>query len=246
MAALRDKAAVAAGRSMRSEHQTSISIIIPTLNEASHIRQTLEPLQAMRKRGHEILLVDGGSNDKTVDTATPMVDRILHCEAGRAYQMNAGACQAQGSIFWFLHGDTLVQPDMDKKLIAALSASKNPWGRFDILLSGDHYGLRIIETMMNWRSRLTGISTGDQGIFVHRNLFQQVGGFPSIPLMEDIAISTCLKKTSGRPVCLRSKLLTSSRRWESQGVLRTTVLMWRLRLAYALGANPANLAKYYR
>ncbi|WP_456377464.1 TIGR04283 family arsenosugar biosynthesis glycosyltransferase [Thiolapillus sp.] len=231
---------------MRPEQLASISIIIPTLNEAKHIEATLETLQPMRKRGHEILLADGGSSDDTTLIAAPMVSKLLECKAGRAAQMNTGARQAHGEILWFIHADTLAQPDMDEELIEALSTSKSSWGRFDVSLSGSSYSLRIIERMMNWRSRLTGIATGDQGIFVRRNMFEQIGGFPSIPLMEDIEISTRLKKTAGKPLCLHSKLLTSSRRWESRGVLHTVLLMWRLRLAYALGASPADLAKRYQ
>ncbi|WP_456416685.1 TIGR04283 family arsenosugar biosynthesis glycosyltransferase [Thiolapillus sp.] len=231
---------------MKLERPVSISIIIPTLNEAEHIRSTLEPLQAMRKRGHEIVLADGGSNDHTVPVAIPMIDKHLQCNTGRAMQMNAGAEQARGDIFWFIHADTLVQPNMDRELLAALITSKSRWGRFDVSLSGNQTSLRIIERMMNWRSRFTGIATGDQGIFICRGLFERIGGFPSQPLMEDIEISIRLKKAAGKPLCLHSKILTSSRRWESRGIARTIFLMWRLRLAYALGANPADLARQYQ
>jgi rSAM/selenodomain-associated transferase 2 len=159
--------------------------------------------------------------------------------------MNAGARVASGEVLWFLHADSLVPPDADRRLLDALSDSERSWGRFDVAFSGRGAPFRMIATMMNIRSRLTGIATGDQGIFVARRAFLEVGGFPSIPLMEDIAISRALKRI-GRPLCLRQTLVTSSRRWKQMGVLRTIVLMWSLRLAYALGIDPARLARLYQ
>ncbi len=200
----------------------------------------------MRKRGHQIILVDGGSQDNTVALAEPLVDRVLCSSAGRAAQMNAGAAAANGNILWFVHADTRMSTDTDVLLTEALHDSTKVWGRFDIRLSGDALALRIIERMMNWRSRLSGIATGDQGIFMHRDTFVQIGGFADIPLMEDIEISKRLKRAAGRPLCLPRKLTTSSRRWERRGILRTMVLMWRLRLAYWMGANPVDLAGQYR
>ncbi len=200
----------------------------------------------MRKRGHQIILVDGGSQDNTVALAEPLVDRVLCSSAGRAAQMNAGAAAANGNILWFVHADTRMSTDTDVLLTDALHDSTKVWGRFDIRLSGDALALRIIERMMNWRSRLSGIATGDQGIFMHRDTFVQIGGFADIPLMEDIEISKRLKRAAGRPLCLPRKLTTSSRRWERRGILRTMVLMWRLRLAYWMGANPVDLAGQYR
>ncbi len=200
----------------------------------------------MRKRGHQIILVDGGSQDNTVALAEPLVDRVLCSSAGRAAQMNTGAAAANGNILWFVHADTRMSTDTDVLLTEALHDSTKVWGRFDIRLSGDALALRIIEQMMNWRSRLSGIATGDQGIFMHRDTFVQIGGFADIPLMEDIEISKRLKRAAGRPLCLPRKLTTSSRRWERRGILRTMVLMWRLRLAYWMGANPVDLAGQYR
>ncbi len=200
----------------------------------------------MRKRGHQIILVDGGSQDNTVALAEPLVDRVLCSSAGRAAQMNTGAAAANGNILWFVHADTRMSTDTDVLLTDALHDSTKVWGRFDIRLSGDALALRIIEQMMNWRSRLSGIATGDQGIFMHRDTFVQIGGFADIPLMEDIEISKRLKRAAGRPLCLPRKLTTSSRRWERRGILRTMVLMWRLRLAYWMGANPVDLAGQYR
>ena len=223
-----------------------ISIIIPTLNEAATITHTLTALQPMREHGHQVLLVDGGSVDNTIALAEPLVDRVLRSSAGRAPQMNAGAAVANGDLLWFVHADTLMPTDTDVLLQNALDKSAKEWGRFDIRLSGNALSLRIIERMMNWRSRLSGIATGDQGIFIYRDTFERIGGFSDMPLMEDIDISRRLKRASGMPLCLSHKLTTSSRRWEKHGVLPTIVLMWRLRLAYWLGASPTDLARQYR
>jgi len=223
-----------------------ISIIIPALNEAATIAATLNCMQSMRKRGHEVILVVGGSGDDTTAIAAPLVDCLIDSAAGRAAQMNNGAAAARGDLLWFVHADTGVSPDMDRLLLDALSRSDKLWGRFDIRLSGDAAALRIIAKMMNWRSRLSGIATGDQGIFMRRDAFERIGGFADIPLMEDIEICKRLKRAAGRPLCLSHKLTTSSRRWEKHGILPTIVLMWRLRLAYWLGAAPSDLARQYR
>lgn len=220
-----------------------ISVIIPTLNEAESIVATLMPLQLLRQQGHEVIISDGGSSDATIALSQPLVDRIINTGRGRASQMNRGALQASGEVLLFLHADTLL-PDGAAQLIEEALSNKT-WGRFDVRLSGTHPLLRLIELMMNWRSRLTGICTGDQALFIRQGLFRGVGGFPEIALMEDIAISTALKPQS-RPACITVPLTTSSRRWESRGILRTMVLMWRLRLAYFLGADPQRLASRYQ
>lgn len=222
-----------------------LSVIIPTLNEAESIVATLNRLQAMRKRGHEVIVSDGGSKDNTVQLCIPLVDRVVKTETGRARQMNAGVKSSQGNVFWFLHADTLIEPDHDQLIIKTVTENSNRWGRFDVQLSGTHPLLRIIERLMNWRSCLTGIATGDQGIFVQRELFEDIGGFASIPLMEDIEISKRLRKRA-RPFCIRKTLVTSSRRWEKSGILKTILLMWRLRLLFALGVDANRLARYYR
>jgi rSAM/selenodomain-associated transferase 2 len=223
-----------------------ISTIIPTLNEAATISDTLAALQPMRKRGHQVILVDGGSQDSTFSIAKPLVDLALCSSAGRATQMNAGAGVAHGDLLWFLHADTHIPVDTELLLEPLLRDCTKEWGRFDIRLSGNELSLRIIERMMNWRSRLSGIATGDQGIFIYRDTFERIGGFSDMPLMEDVDISRRLKRASGMPLCLSHKLTTSSRRWEKHGVLPTIVLMWRLRLAYWLGASPTDLARQYR
>lgn len=221
-----------------------ISVIIPTYNEALCIGAMLARLQPLRSRGHEVVVVDGGSEDGTPELAAPFVDQMVEGASGRAKQMNAGAAVARGEVFWFLHADTLPFSDADEAISRGLARLGRHWGRFDVRLSGGHCAFRVIEAMMNLRSRLTGIVTGDQGIFVERACFEAVGGFPAIPLMEDIALSRALG-LCGRPVSLRQRLVTSSRRWEQGGIVRTILLMWRLRLSYALGADPARLAKKY-
>ena len=221
-----------------------LSIIIPCLNEADRIAAALEPLQPLRQRGVEVIVVDGGSSDGSLTLAAPLADRVLTAPRGRASQMNAGAAVARAEVLLFLHADCALPPDADRSVIDGLAASDTRWGRFDVQLDGAHPMLGLIAFMMNWRSRLTGIATGDQGMFVTRELFAAVGGFPAIPLMEDVALSRRLK-SHGAPLCLRSRITASGRRWERRGVLRTIVLMWRLRLAYFLGADPADLALRY-
>lgn len=223
----------------------ALSIVIPCLDEAEVIQRLLESLQSTRDRGVELILVDGGSGDSTVDIAKPLVDQWLVTAPGRALQMNAGAHIAKSDLLWFLHADSRVDDDFSEVIRTVLQSSEYRWGRFDVTLSGRAPFLRVIEFMMNWRSRLTGIATGDQGIFVQRNLFEQVGGFPEIPLMEDIRLSTLLRKYAW-PIALRQRLITSSRRWEQVGILRTVFLMWRLRLAFYFGADPKLLAQRYR
>lgn len=220
-----------------------LSIVIPALNEAQRIGDLLADLAPLRAAGGEVLLVDGGSSDQTPALAASAVDRVLAAPRGRAAQMNAGARAARGEILWFLHADTRVPAGAAEALIAACEGGAL-WGRFDVRLSGRHPLLRVVERGMNWRSRLTGIATGDQGIFVRQDVFKRIGGFADLPLMEDIELSGRLRR-QGRPACLRPALVTSSRRWEDRGVVRTILLMWRLRLAYALGADAGHLARRY-
>jgi len=223
----------------------TVSVIVPALNEAATIAATLAPLQAARTAGHEIIVVDGGSTDATVDRARALADRVIASPPGRARQMNAGAGIATGDVLWFLHADTLAPADAIDGIGDALADGRRCWGRFDVRLSGNHWPFRLIERAMNLRSCLTRIATGDQGIFVTREAFAAVGSYADIPLMEDIALSKRLRKHTP-PACLKSRLVTSSRRWERNGILRTVLLMWRLRLAYFLGAAPDALAERYR
>ena len=222
----------------------TLSIIIPCLNEAADIVSMLESLRPLRARGAEVIVADGGSSDDTAALAAPLADRVVHAPRGRAAQMNAGAALARAEILLFLHADCVLPPDADQLIVAGLAGSAHQWGRFDVTLDGAHPLLRVVACTMNLRSRLTGIATGDQGIFITRALFARLGGFPALPLMEDIALSR-LAKRAGAPLCLRERIVTSARRWEQHGVLRTIALMWQLRLAYFLGADPARLASRY-
>jgi len=235
----------AEGRGPRAARKpAALSVIVPTLNEAEGIATFLQALQPLRARGAELVLADGGSRDGTVSLATPLVDRVISSPRGRATQMNAGASVARGEVLLFLHADCTLPENADLLIMSGLENPGRHWGRFDVRLSGEAPMLRMIGTLMNWRSRITGICTGDQGLFVERSLFESVGAFPDIPLMEDIAISKRLKSHSA-PLCLSATLTTSSRRWEKRGIWRTMVLMWRLRLAYFLGADPGRLAEIY-
>ena len=221
-----------------------LSIIIPAINESHVLKANLPRLQALRESRHEVILVDGGSTDDTLVRAKSMVDRIVQVEQGRARQMNAGAKVAIGGVLLFLHADTQLPDAADDIILQRMKHAERGWGRFDVVLSGDDRLLRAVEFVMNVRSRLTGIATGDQAMFVNRQLFEAVGGFPEIPLMEDIALSRRLKRISP-PLCLRPCVTTSSRRWERHGIVRTILLMWGLRCAYALGADPGRLARIY-
>lgn len=223
-----------------------LSIIVPTLNEAGQITETLSRLQGARRAGHELIVVDGGSSDDTVAQAKSYADQVISADPGRARQMNAAAAVAAGEVLWFVHADTEVKPTAFMTVAMALNESQACWGRFDVRLSGQKRLLRLVAMMMNLRSRWSGIATGDQALFIRRSCFDQVGGFDDIPLMEDIAISRKLKSL-GPPLCLREKLTTSSRRWEKNGVIRTILLMWRLRFDYWRGVDPHALVKrYYR
>ena len=221
-----------------------LSIIIPVLNEARALVATLAVLQPMRARGAEVIVVDGGSADDTVAIAADHVDQVLVAPKGRALQMNAGAHLASGEALFFLHGDSLPPADADQRILQAFAGGGRAWGRFDVRISGTSPLLRVVAWLMNRRSRLSGIATGDQGMFMTRAAFAAAGGFPEIQLMEDIAMSRALKQLSS-PWCLNEKITTSGRRWEKHGVLKTILLMWRLRAAYFLGADPAQLAVHY-
>lgn len=222
----------------------SISVIVPVLNEEGSINGFLTSLRSQCRKPAQIIVVDGGSHDATRERAQPLCDLLLIADKGRARQMNAGARHARGDVLWFLHADSHLPEHADDIIREALSQGSHKWGRFDIRLSGKHFMLRVVERMMNWRSRMTGIVTGDQGMFVSRQLFEAVGGFPDIALMEDIAISRRLR-SMGRPACIHRPLITSSRRWEKNGVIRTILLMWSLRLRYFFGADPERLARNY-
>ena len=222
-----------------------LSVIVPVLNEESVIVSALESLQGMRANGVQVILVDGGSHDATVNLAQPLVDHLINGVRGRASQMNAGAKIASGDVFLFLHADTLLPHNANEILLQQFATSKKAWGRFNVRIEGKPFMLRVIAHMMNWRSRLTGIATGDQAIFVRRDDFFAVGGFPNQPLMEDIELSRKLKRRSA-PLCLTQKVTTSGRRWSEAGVWRTIFLMWRLRFKYWLGVSADQIHKEYK
>ncbi len=226
-----------------TEQDITLSVIVPILNEADRIEQCLASL---RGKDIEIIIADGGSSDGSLDNLPPGVSRVVHCPRGRARQMNAGAAVARGRLLAFLHVDTCLEGPAWRRL-QILSASAAPvWGRFDVRLSGPGWIYRLIGACMNIRSRISSICTGDQVLFVSADLFKICGGFPEIALMEDIAMSKLLAVCQP-PLCCREKVTTSSRRWRHQGVYKTIVLMWRLRLAYFFGADPEDLAGiYYR
>lgn len=224
--------------------EASVSVILPVLDEAGEIAARLDALAPLRRAGAEIIVVDGGSADDTMAIATGRCDRVLTALRGRAAQMNAGAAAARGEILLFLHADTRLPEGALGAVAGGLAQSGRAWGRFDVTIEGRSPLLPLVAAMMNLRSRLTGVATGDQAIFVRRDAFERAGRFPDIPLMEDIALSRALKRLS-RPVCLRGRVRTSGRRWDSNGALRTILLMWGLRLAFWFGADPHDLARRY-
>jgi rSAM/selenodomain-associated transferase 2 len=223
----------------------SLAIIIPVLNEVAVLPKLLEQLVPFRTRGVEIVVVDGGSQDASADVARELNVPALCAAQGRARQMNAGAAAARGEALLFLHADTELPPFADNAIAAALASGRHVWGRFDVRITGRSPILSLIAVLMNLRSRLTGIATGDQGLFMTREAFEAVGGFPDQPLMEDIEICRRLLRLSP-PKCLRERVLTSGRRWEARGIWRTIFLMWRLRWAYWRGRPARELARQYR
>src|SRR5712671_7862497 len=219
-----------------------LSIVMPVLNEADGIEEALGALAPLRARGVEIVVADGGSSDATVALARPLADVVTAAPRGRGAQMNAGAAASRGDVLLFLHADTRLPGDADALIRDGFARSGCTWGRFDVRIAGAHLLFPIIAGAMNLRSRITGIATGDQAIFISRAAFGP--GFPDIALMEDIAMTKRLKRI-GPPLCIASAVVTSGRRWEKQGVMKTILLMWWLRLAYFLGANPTWLARCY-
>lgn len=219
-----------------------LSIIVPVLNEAEGIVAALDTLAPLRAFGAEVLVADGGSTDGTPERASSLADRVIVTPRGRALQMNAGGQIASGDALLFLHADTRLPPHAHALVERALAGRS--WGRFDVAIAGRSAWLPVIAMSMNLRSRLTGIATGDQAIFVTRAAFEAAGGFPAQPLMEDIELSKRLKRL-GPPAGLRARVTTSGRRWDTHGAWRTILLMWRLRFDYWRGVPPAHLATRY-
>ncbi len=220
-----------------------LSVVVPVYNEAVALPDLLDRLLKLRGPQVEIMVVDGGSTDNTVALAQATGLQVITARKGRAWQLNAGAQQSVGDILLFLHADTQL-PENALALVISSLQNGACWGRFDVRIAGRPWMLKVVAQMMNWRSRWTGIATGDQAIFMLRNVFVAVGGFPEQALMEDIAMSDRLRQLS-RPACLAQYAITSGRRWEKHGVWRTIVLMWRLRWAYWRGQHPEQLAKRY-
>jgi len=221
-----------------------LSVIVPVWNEATAIGALLQSLQLLQAQGHEVIVADGGSTDGTQGLARLVCDQLVSAELGRSAQMNAGAAVAQGDVLLFLHADTMLPADAVQQLQAFLP-TPNAWGRFDVRLSGSRPLFRVISWFMNKRSRLTGICTGDQAMFVRRDTFETLGGFSLQPLMEDVELSRRLRDVS-RPFCVPSPVTTDSRRWQQQGAWATIVLMWRLRWRYWRGESAESLAQAYR
>jgi rSAM/selenodomain-associated transferase 2 len=221
-----------------------LSIVVPVLDEAERIGAALAALAPLRAQGVQLVVVDGGSRDGTVSRCEGSADVVLAAARGRARQMNVGARLATGDTLLFLHADTTLPPDALALIDDALA--HHAWGRFDVRIAGRSRWLPVVAALMNIRSRLTGIATGDQALFMRRDAFDAVGGFPDQALMEDIEISKRLRRHAGAPACLRAKVVTSGRRWDERGAWRTIVLMWRLRWLYWRGVSTDRLAAAYR
>lgn len=221
-----------------------LSIIIPALNEAANLPRLLAQLAPLRARGAQVIVADGGSRDGSPELLADLA-QWLPAPRGRARQMNAGAALASAEVLWFVHADSQLPADADQLIAAALAKGQHCWGRFDVAISGRPWMLKVVARMINWRSRLSGIATGDQGIFVLRSSFESIAGFADLPLMEDIELCVRLRRIS-KPACIRQRLTTSGRRWETHGVWHTIWLMWRLRWAYWRGVPIEQIAEAYR
>lgn len=229
-----------------------LSVIMICLNEGDNVRRSLQVLSGWRERGAEIIVVDGGSSDDTIAQVTPLADCVVETSKGRANQLNAGAAEARGQILIFFHADTIAPLDGDQtlqKALATTTSADSPqslaWGRFDVRIQGQSFWLGMVATLMNLRSRLTGIATGDQALFMTREAFDAVGGFARQPLMEDIEICKQLRRLA-KPICLRDTVVTSGRRWDTKGVWRTIFLMWSLRWRYWRGESAESIARDYQ
>jgi len=223
--------------------ESSIAIIVPVFNEEGTLPALIANLRQLSVK--DVLIVDGGSTDQTCQLLEDSALRRLSSPLGRAEQMNTGALNSSSDILLFIHSDTIIYSSHILAIQQAMRDASCVGGRFDVSLSGHGNALNVIAWFINIRSRLTGISTGDQCQFVRRAVFEAMGGFPEQALMEDIEFSKCLKR-HGKIACLREQVVTSSRRWETHGVIRTVWLMWKLRFLYWLGVSPEKLSSMYR
>ena len=221
-----------------------LSLVVPVVNEAGNLPGLLDPLQPFRGSGLEVIVVDGGSDDQSTSCAAALADQLLQSPPGRALQMNAGADAARGTVLWFVHADVRLSATTIEELLRLQADDSSGWGFFPVRLVGRHWLLPLIARSMNWRSALTSVATGDQGIFVERQLFREIGGYPPIPLMEDIALSKSLRRHR-RPRRPQPKLAVSGRRWDRNGAWRTIFLMWLLRFFYVVGVSPQQLHRLY-
>ena len=227
---------------IRDRGPVNISVIVPVLNEEKSIAATLRALAQLQT--YETIVVDGGSHDGTRAIAAEFPVKIVAAERGRARQMNRGAREASGEVLLFLHADTCLPPTAFADIAAALGDPRAVGGRFDVALDGSHWMLPVVARLISYRSRMSKVGTGDQALFVRREVFQRMGGFPDIPLMEDIAFCRALKRL-GEVACLRSRVITSARRWEVDGIWRTIFRMWTLKLLYLMGVSPEHLKQFY-
>ena len=218
-----------------------VSFVIPVLNEEGAVADLLRDLR-QRYPHSQLIVVDGGSRDRTVALALPLCDQLLLMATGRARQMNLGGQVACMPYVCFLHADS--RPGVSASALEAYLVARPAWGFCRVRLSGERLPFRIIEWFMNQRSRITAVATGDQMVFVQKTVFDESGGFDDIPLMEDVAYCKRLRRLQA-PLIIEAPVLTSSRRWEESGVVPTVLRMWLLRLAYFLGVAPATLWRYY-
>jgi rSAM/selenodomain-associated transferase 2 len=232
--------------SLACSESSGLAIVMPVLDEAARIDSALDTLQGLRARGVRLIVVDGSSGDDTAQRARRWADEVIVTPRARAAQMNAGAARvgATADVLLFLHADTRLPADAADR-IAAARAGGARWGRFDVRIDGRSRWLGVVARLMNLRSRLTGICTGDQAIFVERGLFERLGGFADLPLMEDIEFSRRARQVAW-PTTIAAPATTSGRRWEQRGVWRTILLMWSLRWRYYRGEDPAMLARHYQ
>ncbi len=220
----------------------SVAVVIPVLNEAALLPAAIERCRQLS--ADELVYADGGSTDGTREIMQAAGVHWVASKPGRATQMNLASASCKSDVFLFLHVDTSVYSGHIDAIRQVMQDETIAGGRFDVRLSGHHPALRVIEHMINLRSRLTRISTGDQAMFIRRSVFERLGGFPEQPLLEDVELSRWLKR-AGKIACLRQQVETSSRRWEANGMVRTVLLMWLIRLRYWLGADPARLHRLY-